>query len=80
MFGINIKFIDKSLRYDTPYFRSKTTMKRSSTQSNEVMRSVCVAYSPATEVVLLFKLGGNEVFIRDTILTRMTTSYFRRIV
>jgi hypothetical protein len=26
------------------------------------MRSVCVAYSGATEVVLLLKLGGNEVF------------------
>jgi hypothetical protein len=28
------------------------------------MRFVYVVYSPATEVVLLLKLGGNEVFFR----------------
>jgi hypothetical protein len=32
---------------------------------NEVMRLICVCFIRATEVVLLFKLGRNEVWEQD---------------
>jgi hypothetical protein len=40
-------------------FISKPLRKKQ--MKNEVMRSICVCIISATEVILLLKLGGNEV-------------------